>query len=64
MTLKEFRLSKKLTQKEMAEKLGLSKSMIEKLEYNQARPSIETIEKFEEVFKDFNINIFLNKNHK
>lgn len=60
MTLKEFRLSKKLTQKEMAEKLELSKSMIEKLEYNQTRPSIETIEKFKKAFKDFDINIFFN----
>ena len=46
MKLKEFRLKKGLTQEQMAKLVGISKSMYEKLEYNQARPSLETIEKF------------------
>ena len=60
MKLKEFRLKKGLTQEQMAKLVGISKSMYEKLEYNQARPSIEMIEKFKAVFKDLDINIFLN----
>lgn len=59
MTLKEFRTKKRLTQREMAEKVGITKSMYEKLEYNQVNPSIETIRKFKEAFRDFNPNIFL-----
>ncbi len=60
MTLKDFRIKKKKTQQEMADVIGISKSMYEKLEYNQTKPSIETIQKFKKAFKDFNINIFLN----
>lgn len=60
MKLKEFRLKKGLTQEQMAKLVGISKSMYEKLEYNQARPSMETIEKFKAVFKDLDLNIFLN----
>lgn len=60
MTLKDFRIKKKKTQQQMADIVGISKSMYEKLEYNQTKPSIETIRKFKEAFKDFNTNIFLN----
>ena len=59
MTLKEFRTKKKLTQQEMASRIGITKSMYEKLEYKQANPSVETIKKFKEAFSDFNPNIFL-----
>lgn len=59
MTLKEYRMSKKMTQQEMAEKLGISKSMIEKLEYGLAEPSMKTIKKFKEKFNDFKTEIFL-----
>lgn len=59
MTLKEFRTKKRLTQREMAEKIGITKSMYEKLEYNQVNPSIKTIKKFKEAFRDFNPKIFL-----
>lgn len=59
MTLKEFRLKKKKTQQEMADLVGITKSMYEKLEYGIRSPSINTIKKFKNVFKDFNVNIFL-----
>lgn len=59
MTLKEFRLKKKKTQQEMADLVGITKSMYEKLEYKQASPSVETMRKFKAAFKDFNVNIFL-----
>lgn len=60
MTLKEFRAKHNKTQQEMANLVGITKSMYEKLEYNQVNPSIDTIKKFKKAFKDFNPNIFLN----
>ena len=59
MTLKEFRTNEKKTQQEMANLIGISKSMYEKLEYGQTKPSIETMQKFKKVFEDFDTNIFL-----
>ncbi len=47
------------TQQEMADLLGISFSMYQKLEYGIVKPSVETIKKFRETFKDFDINIFL-----
>lgn len=59
MTLKDFRIKKKKTQQEMATMIGISKSMYEKLEYGQTKPSINTLKKIKNTFKDFNPNIFL-----
>lgn len=59
MTLKDFRIKKKKTQQEMADLVGITKSMYEKLEYNERKPSIETIQRFKKAFKDFEPNIFL-----
>ena len=47
------------TQREMAELLGVSKSMYEKYEYGIYKPSIKVMKRFKEIFKDFDINIFL-----
>ena len=60
MTLKDFRKKENKTQQEMADMVGISKSMYEKLEYKQTKPSIDTIKKFKKVFKNFDANIFLN----
>lgn len=63
MTLKEFREIEKKTQQEMADILGITKSMYEKLEYKQVRPSIETLKKIQILFNEyrrpFDVNIFL-----
>ena len=59
MKLKEFRLNKGLTQEQMAKLVGISKSMYEKIEYEERKPSIDTMKKFKEIFKDLDINIFL-----
>lgn len=59
MKLKEFRLKKGLTIEQMAKLVGISKSMYEKLEYEERKPSIETMKKFKDIFKDFDLNIFL-----
>ena len=60
MTLKKFREEKKLTKQEMADILGITKSMYEKLEYGLRKPSLKTLKSFKEKFADFDINIFLN----
>lgn len=60
MTLKEFREKKNKTKQQMADLINLSLSMYEKLESKQRKPSVDTIKKFKEVFKDFDTNIFLN----
>lgn len=60
MTLKEFRQKKNKTKQQMADLIKLSLSMYEKLESGQRKPSVDTIKRFKEVFKDFDTNIFLN----
>lgn len=57
--LVEFRKSKNMTLQQMADKIGISKSMYEKIEYGDAKPSIETLKKFKDNFDDLDINIFL-----
>lgn len=47
------------TQREMAELLGVSISMYTKYEYGLYKPSIKVIKRFRELFKDFDITIFL-----
>lgn len=64
MTLKDFRLSKNKTQQEMANIIGISKSAYEKYEYGDNYPSMKTLIKIKEKFPDFDIDIFLNSNHK
>ena len=58
-SLIEFRKEKELTLQEMADKIGISKSMYEKIEYGDAKPSLKTMKKMKEVFNDLDINIFL-----
>lgn len=59
VTLKEFRTKKGLTQQEIANLVGITKSMYEKLESGERNPSKETMLKFKNTFSDFDINIFL-----
>ncbi len=63
MTLQEFREAENKTQNEMAELLSITKSMYEKLEYRQVKPSVETLKKikklYEEYKRPFNVDIFL-----
>lgn len=57
--LVDYRKAIGKTQREMAELLNVSKSMYEKYEYGLYKPSLKVIKRFREVFKDFDINIFL-----
>lgn len=59
--LKEFRKSKEYTAGEMAEKLGISKSLYEKIEYNDRNPSHNFMERFKKTFPDFDMNLFFTK---
>lgn len=63
MTLKEFRKAEKITVQEMANLLDISKSMYEKLEFNERKPSVETLKKIKQLYekykRPFNVDIFL-----
>ena len=56
--LKSFREKQGLTHGEMAEKLGISKSMYEKVEYGDRGASVQFIKKFKKAFPHIDINIF------
>lgn len=43
--IKEFRSKNKILQKELAEKSGLDKSMISKIEHGVSKPSLSSLEK-------------------
>ena len=59
--LKDFRKSKGYTASEMADKLRISKSLYEKIEYNHRHPSHNFIERFKKAFPDFDMNLLLTK---
>jgi putative transcriptional regulator len=59
--MKKFRNSKGLTASEMAYKLGISKSLYEKIEYDDRQPSRNFMERFKKAFPDFDMNIFFAK---
>jgi transcriptional regulator with XRE-family HTH domain len=59
--MKKFRNSKGLTTSEMADKLGISKSFYEKIEYDDRQPSRNFMERFKKAFPDFDMNIFFCK---
>lgn len=60
-SLVDFRNSKKMSQKELADKLGVSQSLYSKIELGFRNPSYNFIAKFKEVFPEQNIDkIFFN----
>ena len=62
--LVDFRNSKKLTQKEMAEKVGTTLSYYSKIELGLRNPSYNFMEKFKANFGDACVDeIFLRKNN-
>ena len=56
--LKQFRNSLGFTAIEMAEKIGVSKSLYDKVESGARKPSREFTTKLKEVFPQFDVNIF------
>ena len=56
--LKQFRLDRNLTVTEMSQKIGISKSLYEKVELGIRKPSREFTTKFKKIFPEFDVNIF------
>ena len=56
--LKEFRKSLKLTSQEFARKIGVSKSLYEKVEAGFRKPSREFTTKLKATYPQFDVNIF------
>lgn len=56
--LKEFRKSLNLTNQEFAEKIGVSKSLYEKVENGFRKPSREFTTKLKSKYPQFDVNIF------
>jgi len=60
-TLVDFRNLNKLTQKEMANRIGITLSLYSKVELGLRNPSYDFLVKFKKVFRDTNIDsIFFN----
>lgn len=55
-SLVDFRNSKNLTQKEMAEKLGTTLSFYSKVEVGKRNPSYNFLAKFKSTFDDVNVD--------
>lgn len=63
--LQEFRIANGYSQKEMADKLKISCSLYEKVEYNIRPPSQNFLKRFKSAFPSFDMNIFFkNNSHK
>ena len=58
--LKGFRCSLGLTVKEFADSIKISKSLYEKLESGDRKPSREFLTKFKKKYPQFDVNIFFN----
>lgn len=56
--IRQFRKSKDLDTIEMALKIGVSKSLYEKIEYGQRTPSANFITKFKKAFPEVDTNLF------
>ena len=58
-TLQDFREALGKNRREMAEEIGISKSMYEKLETGERKPSRELIEKIKMKYPLLDVSIFL-----
>ena len=56
--LKKFREEKGLTRKQMAEKLKISLSLYNKVEFDARTPSGNFLKRFKKIFPSFDMNIF------
>lgn len=56
--LKNFRNDRGLTVPEIAQKIGVSKSLYEKIELDVRKPSRQFTTKFKKAFPEFDVNIF------
>ena len=58
MDLQMFRTNHGYSRKELADKLKISFSLYEKIEYGIRKPSQNFLQKFKAAFPDFDMNIF------
>lgn len=56
--IKEFRISLKLTVQEFADIIEVSKSLLEKIEMGNRKPSREFLEKLKRKYPQFDVNVF------
>ncbi len=56
--IKKFRISLKLTVQEFADSINVSKSLLEKIEMGNRKPSREFLEKLKRKYPQFDINVF------
>ncbi|HBH3691543.1 TPA: helix-turn-helix transcriptional regulator [Clostridioides difficile] len=61
-SLVDFRNYKKMTQKEMAKKLGITLTLYSKIELGIRNPSYNFLRKFKLIFRDVNIDEIFFKN--
>ena len=59
--LENFRKKKGYTKLEMANALGVSLSLYEKVEYSDREPSRNFMARFKEQFPDFDMNLFFDE---
>lgn len=60
--LKKFRLEHGLSQSEMADRLHISKSFYEKVEYGDRHISRAFLQSFKKAFPTYDMNIFFDEN--
>lgn len=61
-TLVDLRNKKKLTQREMAKKIGISLTMYSKIEIGERNPSYNFLVKFKKTFEDIDVDkLFFNQ---
>ena len=56
--IKEFRASLNLTVQEFANSIKVSKSLLEKIEMGNRKPSREFLEKLKNKYPQFDVNVF------
>ena len=56
--IKQFRISLNLTVQEFADSIKVSKSLLEKVEMGNRKPSREFLEKLKRKYPQFDVNVF------
>lgn len=56
--LKDFRAKHGYSREQMAQKLGISLSLYNKVEFDARTPSKNFLDRFKKTFPDFDMNIF------
>ena len=60
--LTEFRKEKGFSREQMAQQIGISLSLYDKVEFGARTPSRNFLDRFKKTFPEFDMNIFFGKN--